>query len=149
MPEINLTQAEADTLIAMEKHRMDDNRWGFPGPGESIHIPLISANGKENFHLDISRGRIDLLKGTYQNRSRQVVILARLDFGGPPHRNPDNVEIVCPHIHIYKEGYGDKWAFPLPNDKFNKIEDQWELLKEFMQFCNIIKAPKIDRGLFS
>jgi hypothetical protein len=149
MPEINLTQAEADALLAMEKHRIDDNRWDFPDPGESIHIPLISANGRENFHLDIRRGKIDLSKGTYQNRSRQIVILARLDFGGPPHRNPDDIEVPSPHIHVYKEGYGDKWAIPLPYNILININDRWQLLKDFMQFCNIAKAPKIDRGLFS
>jgi hypothetical protein len=149
MPEINLPQAEADALLAMEKHRIDDNRWNFPDPGESIHIPLISASGRENFHLDISRGKIDLSKGTYQNRSRQIVILARLDFGGQPHRNPDNVEIPCPHIHVYKEGFGDKWAIPLPYDIIINIDDRWQLLKDFMQFCNIVKPPKIERGLFS
>lgn len=149
MPEINLTQAEADALLAMEKHRVDDSRWNFPDLGESIHIPLISANGRENFHLDISRGKINLFKGTYQNRSRQIVILARIDFGGQPHRNPDDVEIPSPHIHVYKEGYGDKWAIPLPYDIFFNIDDRWQLLKDFMQFCNIMEAPKIERGLFS
>jgi hypothetical protein len=148
MPEINLTQAEADALLAMEKHRTDDNRLNFPDSGESMHIPLISANGRENFHLDISRGKINLSKGTYQNRSRQIVILARLDFGGQPHRNPDDVEIPSPHIHIYKEGYGDKWAIPLPYDILVTTDDIWQLLKDFMIFCNITKAPKIERGLF-
>jgi len=149
MPEINLTQVEADALLAMEKHRVDNIRWDFPDLGESIRIPLISANGRENFHLDISRGKINLFKGTYQNRSRQIVILARLDFGGQPHRNPDDIEIPSPHIHIYKEGYADKWAFILPYDIFINTDDRWQLLKDFMQFCNIIKAPRIERRLFS
>ncbi len=35
-----------------------------------------------------------LTKGTYQNRARGVAILARLDFGGAPHRNRDDQEIV-------------------------------------------------------
>jgi hypothetical protein len=123
MPEINPTQAEADALLAMEKHRIDDSRWDFPDPGESMHIPLVSANGRENFHLDIRRGKIDLSKGTYQNRSRQIVILARLDFGGPPHRNPDDIEVPSPHIHVYKEGYGDKWAIPLPYSILINVND--------------------------
>jgi hypothetical protein len=48
-----------------------------------------------------------------------------------------------------KEGYGDKWAIPLPYNILININDRWQLLKDFMQFCNIAKAPKIDRGLFS
>jgi hypothetical protein len=149
MPGIDLTQAEADALIALEKHRVDENSWDYPNPGESIHIPLISANGRENFHLDIARGNINLNKGTYQNRYRQVVILVRLDFGGQPHRNPDGIDIPSPHIHIYKEGFADKWAFPISKQTFTDIDDRWQLLKEFMQYCNITKPPKIERGLFS
>jgi len=33
MAEINLTQAEADALLAMEKHRLDDASSDFPSHG--------------------------------------------------------------------------------------------------------------------
>jgi hypothetical protein len=69
MAEINLTQTEADALIAMEKHRVNDERWDYPVLGGSISVPLISADRRENFILDVSRGRINFAKGTYQNRS--------------------------------------------------------------------------------
>ncbi|MFW9280162.1 DUF6978 family protein [Glaesserella parasuis] len=26
--------------------------------------------------------------------------MVRLDIEGPPHRNPDGEEIICPHIHL-------------------------------------------------
>ncbi|HPJ69056.1 MAG TPA: hypothetical protein PLQ82_13780 [Desulfobacteraceae bacterium] len=149
MAEINLTQSEADSLISMEKYRVDDTLWNYPGLGGSIIIPLLSKDKRENFLLDISRGKIDLLKGTYQNRSRQVVVLVRLDFGGQPHRNPDGNEISSPHLHIYREGYGDKWAMSLPLDKFPDINNLWHTLQDFLRFCHIIEPPIIERGLFS
>ncbi len=149
MAEINLTQAEADALIAMEKHRIDDTRWDYSGLGGSISIPLVSANKRENFMLDISRGRIDLLRGKYQNRARQVIVLVRLDFGGQPHRNPDDKEIPSPHLHIYREGFGDKWAFPVPSGHFPNLSDLWQTLNDFMVFCNIKEPPIIERGLFT
>ncbi len=149
MADINLTQAEADALIAMEKHRFDDMRWDYPGLGGSISVPLVSPDKRENFLLDVSRGRIDLLKGTYQNRSRQVVVLVRLDFGGQPHRNPDDQEIHSPHLHVYREGYGDKWAVPVPPERFPDTSDLWQLLQDFMRFCNITEPPFIEKGLFS
>ena len=148
MSEINLTQAEANALIASGKCRVDDARHNYPGLGGSISIPLVSSDKRENFLLDISRGRIDLLKGKYQNRSRQVIILVRLDFGGQPHRNPDGEEVPSPHLHIYREGYGDKWAVPVPTDRFPNISDLWQTLGDFMKFCNIVEPPLIDRGLF-
>lgn len=149
MAEINLMQAEADALVAMEKHRADDQRWDFPSLGGSIIIPLVSANKKEQFLLDVRRGRIDLAKGTYQNRARQVVILLRLDFGGAPHRNPNDEEIGSPHLHIYREGWGDKWAVPAPPEWFSSPGDHWRLLEVFMKHCNITQPPIIDKGLFT
>jgi len=149
MSDITLTQAEADALMAMPKHRQNDDWWDYPGLGGSIAIPLISPDKRENFLLDISRGRIDLSKGKYQNRARQVIILARLDFGGAPHRNPDGKEIPCPHLHIYREGFGHKWAIPLPNAHFPSTTDLWQTLQDFMQFCNVVKPPAIQKGLFA
>lgn len=148
MPETTLTQAEADALLAMEKHRVDDTRHQFPALGGSIEVPLISANKRENFLLDITRGRINLKKATYQNRVRSVVILARLDIDGPPHENPDGQEILCPHLHTYREGYGDKWAVPAPATEFPRIGDLWGSLSDFMTFCQITETPYIERDLF-
>jgi len=147
MAEINLSQAEADALIKMEKHRVDNEKWLFPTDGVAS-IPLMSADKREDFMLDIRRARIDLLKGTYQNRARQIVTLARLDFGAKPHRNPDGNMVASPHIHIYREGFGDKWAEPLKTNQFGKPDDIWQLLQDFMKVCNITKPPVIEKGLF-
>ena len=149
MADINLTQAEADALIAMEKHRTDDQTWDYPNFGGSITISLISANKRENFLLDITRSRINLTKGTYQNRGRNVVVLVRLDFGGSPHRNPDGGEVPSPHIHIYREGFGDKWAYSVPANVFSDISHPWQTLEDFMRYCNITHPPSIQKGLWS
>lgn len=147
--EINLTQTEADALTKTEKHRVNDQRWDYPDVGGYIRIPLVSANQREEFLLDVSRGRIDLAKGTYQNRGRQVVVLVRLDFGGAPHRNPDGEEIAAPHIHLYRQGFGDKWAFSVPVDQFPDLGDPWQTLNDFMRYCNVVERPNIQRGLFT
>lgn len=149
MADINLTQAEADALIATEKHRANEEYADFPMGGQSVVLPLQSADRREQFLLDLSRGRIDLLKIKMQNRGRQVVVLVRLDLGGAPHRNPDDEEISGPHLHLYREGYGDKWAVPVPMDHFSNLADVWVTLEEFMRFCNITRPPHIERGLFT
>ena len=149
MADIDLSQKEADALIAMEKHRVDERTWNYPAAvGGAISIPLISADRQETFALDVSRGRIDLRKGTYQNRARQVIVLVRLDFGGAPHRNPDGEEVPCPHLHVYREGYADKYAVVVPTDAFRNVEDPWQALQDFMRYCNITKSPAIERGLW-
>lgn len=147
MVEAELAQAEADALIAMEKHRSNDEDSRFPGRGQSLSLPLESADGRERFLLDLSRGRIDLRKVKMQNRARRVVVLVRLDVGGPPHRNPDDVEIGTPHIHLYRAGHGDKWAYPVPRKKFRDLTDEGKTLQDFLDFCNVTEPPRINMGL--
>jgi hypothetical protein len=149
MADTNLTQAIADELIAMEKHRANEDSHAFPMGGESLAIPLQSHDKREMFLLDLSRGRIDLAKVKMQNRARQVVILVRVDIAGAPHRNPDGVDVPCPHMHVYREGYGDKWAAPIPTDRFTDPSDIWTTFRQFMAFCNITQPPNIERGLFT
>lgn len=149
MADMNITQAEADALIALPKIRTSDEPWNYPSLGGLISVPLVSPDKRENFLLDIRKGRIDLSKGSYQNRSRQVIVLVRIDFGGSVHRNPDGAEVSCPHLHLYREGYGDKWAMSLPNDFFPDVMDVMNLLDAFMRYCNIVEPPIIQRGLFS
>ena len=148
MADIDLTQTEADRLIAMQKHCSEDREWNFPAPGERLTILLTSIDKREAFILDITRVRIKLTKATFQNRARSVIILLRLDLDGAPHRTPDDEEIPCPHLHIYKEGYGDKWAIPAPADKFPNTGDLFKTLEDFMQHCNIVELPRLQNGLF-
>ncbi|GAB6285334.1 MAG: hypothetical protein STSR0009_15350 [Methanoregula sp.] len=147
MNEINLDQVTADALIAVPKVRANNDVSHYPGLGGYLSLPLLSEDGHESFHLDIRRGGIDLVKGTYQNRAMQVVVLVRLDFGGAPHRNPDDAEIPAPHLHIYREGYGDKWAIPAPQEQFPHLQDLWITLQDFMNYCNIVNPPLIQRGI--
>ena len=144
MAEIQIPQAEADALIEMEKPSVEERNWLFPDPGGRLAIPLVSPDKR-----DITRAQIRLTKATYQNRARQAIILMRLDLDGPPHRNPDDEEIPCPHIHRYREGYGDKWASPAPVDRYPDVEDLFSTFEAFMRHCNITVPPQIDKGLFS
>ncbi len=141
----NLGQAEADALMYMEKHYVDGKLLKYPGQGQELEIPLVSADKRESFILDVSRGNINLSKVKYQERARQVEALVRLELGGPPHRNPDDSEIGVPHIHIYKEGFGDKWAYEVPLDRFPRLSDIYGTLDDFMAYCNITQTPKFLR----
>ena len=145
MDEIFLSQDEANMLIEMPKQRVNNGITYLPGRGVSMILPLVSEDHQEQFSLDIYRGRIDLAKLRYQNRGRQVVILLRLDLLGPIHTNPDGAELPCPHLHKYRQGYSDKWAYPIPSD-FANLADTWQTLQDFMHYCNIIRPPEIQRG---
>ncbi|HXU45655.1 MAG TPA: hypothetical protein VN783_09020 [Thermoanaerobaculia bacterium] len=147
MSELQLPQAEADNLIAMEKHRQDERAWNAPGPGKKVSIPLVSADRRENFLFDLRKGRLRLSQATYQTRARLVICLIRLDLDGPGHRNPDGEEIDCPHLHLYREGYGDKWAQPIP-DNFRDPTDFWVTLEDFFSYSGVTQAPFVRRELF-
>ena len=75
MADIALTQAEADALIALPKVRADLTTRQYPALGGALTVPLTSADKRESFLLDISRGRIDLRRGKCQSRARYVIVL--------------------------------------------------------------------------
>ncbi|MDR3244746.1 MAG: hypothetical protein LBT79_08380 [Elusimicrobiota bacterium] len=147
---IILTEEEANTLLLLEKHYKDDKNFDFPALGGSIRIPLFSSDNREEFSLDITRAYVRLNKNSMQHRVRRTMILARIDIEGASHTNPDDKEIPCPHIHLYKEGFNDKWAYPLPNT-FSNTNDILKTLDEFMNYCHIVTKPIIlssKEGLF-
>src|SRR5260370_38109312 len=107
-----LTQGEADKLIAIRKLWVSPETISLP-PGSDLTYELVSDDKQEQFLLDLWRGTLRLSKLKFQNRARQVVILVRLDVDGAPHTNPDGQRLGGTHIHIYREGYDDRWAYTL------------------------------------
>ncbi len=102
MADIEITQAEADALIAMEKRFVDEDDWTFPPPGQRMALALTT-----------------------------------------PDKRP------CPHLHIYREGYGVKWAVPIPIDRYRNPADLFSTCEAFLQHCNITGPAKMRKGLFS
>jgi Family of unknown function (DUF6978) len=51
MTDINLTQSEADALIAMKKYRINEAQWDYPSLGGTVSIPLRSEDKREEFFL--------------------------------------------------------------------------------------------------
>ena len=147
VPDVNLTQAEADDLIRLQKYRTDCKVWHYPYFGGRTNIPLASKDRREEFLLDMYRGGISLTKQSFQNRARRVVILLRLCVLGSPHRNPDGQEILAPHLHVYREGFADKWAVPALAYNFGNMADPWQTLQDFMRYCNVTDPPNIRREL--
>jgi hypothetical protein len=66
-----------------------------------------------------------------------VHVLVRLDVDGSPHTNPDGQRFKGTHIHYYREGYDDKWAFPLDPSIFTDTSDIGLTLEQFCSHCNI------------
>ena len=45
-------------------------------------------------------------------------------------------------MHIYTEGYNDKFAYPLSNC-FSNADDIIQLFMEFLSYSNVLNADKI------
>ena len=136
-----LSQSEADGLLGMNKFCVNDQLHIFPVHGGAISVGLRSEDDRESFLLDIYCKRI-ALKIKYQTRARANVVLVRLDFGSP-HRNPDGKEVGVPHLHLYREGSGDKWAIDVPPNMLQNPGDDMQVLKDFMSYCQIVQPPNI------
>ncbi|MCY3832635.1 MAG: hypothetical protein OXG85_06435 [Chloroflexi bacterium] len=136
-------------MLALEKHRVSDEPIRFPLPRRRSFARLASADGEEEFVLDIYFGDVDFSRFSIQLRARQSVILARLELDGPIHENPDGFLIPTPHLHLYREGEGVIWAFKIPTQKFTNLSDRSILWNDFMCFCNITIPPRIQRDMFS
>lgn len=143
-----LSQAEADRLMEMLKRFVDRATINFPLSGQSSKWEVKSDDGRESFLIDAQRkGKIKLSKCTFQERYHVIEIMLRLDIDGPPHDNPDGTEVPCPHLHIYREGFADQWAFPLPAGAFTDTSDLVKTLREFLEFCKVQNIPAIQGGL--
>lgn len=137
MSALELTQAEADTLLTMPKRAALGVELNYPGLGKKLSVDLMSLDGRESFHLDVGRSYVKLTRATFQTRARSIICLARVDLDGAPHTNPDGEELPCPHLHLYREGYGDRWAYPLPTSIFENADDRKRVLQEFLIYCAI------------
>lgn len=141
-----LTQVEADTLIAMQKTFSELVTITLHAGTDQTH-ELIGADKKERFLLDLSRGTIRLSKVKLQTRGRIAIVLVRLDVDGSPHTNPDGSYIGRTHIHLYREGFDDKWAYPIDPAIFTSLADINETFRSFCGYCNIIGIPSFQEDL--
>lgn len=138
-----LTQAEAEHLMQVVKHFVHPpDRIDIP-PGVSGTFELTDPNDRERFLLDIWRSTLRISKLTFQNRVRTVVVLARLDVNGAPHTNPDGQSLPGTHLHLFREGYDDKWAIPVDVNKFTLLTDPGKTFHEFCAFCSIESPPPV------
>ena len=139
-----LTQQEVDFFLNLPKKLVSTGSITFPKINTACLLDAISLDGRIKFIIDINRkGKRKPTKCTYQNRYKKDIILLRLDIDGPEHENPDGIEIPCPHIHIYREGYETKWAYPLPDEVFENTNDLITTLLNFLNYCRVVNTDQI------
>ncbi|MGG1550944.1 DUF6978 family protein [Paenibacillus ferrarius] len=138
-----LTDLEARRLLDAVKALDSTKPIAFPSIQSYITLEASSSQANDKFQIDINRKTLNVKKCTYQTRYKKSVNLLRIDIEGPPHPNPDGTEIPCPHIHIYRDGYDDKWAYPLSSEIITNPKDLIQVLIDFLEYNNINNVPSV------
>lgn len=134
-----LEQWEADRLLKLPKTYSLSLVVDL-GPGVDDDHQVESSDGTEFFVLDVRVSRRNPRKARFQLRYRREIVLARLCMS-VPHSNPDGVLLGFPHLHLYKEDHGAKWA--------EQIDLQADAATGLEFFCEKINlpSPNIQGGL--
>ena len=140
-----MKQNTADYLMGIKKKIVEPSIL-IPATNEKTTLNVQSLDKSEMFQLDINRaGCIKISRCTMQERYGIITPLVRLDLDETKkHQNPDQSIVVGPHLHVYKEGYGDRWAYALSDLNccpFTNITDLMITFMEFCKFCNIEEIP--------
>lgn len=136
---IDLTTSEANKLIQLLKIAEERGLkvdWKFIDEQEKYIIDFSAipkeVDGDIKFKVKANKrfktSFALLLNGTN-------IALLRIDKNF--HTNPDGSKLSNTHIHIYQEGYGDKWAYPL--DDFNMDDTNTSFIK-FLDKINFDKS---------
>jgi hypothetical protein len=161
---MSLTNQQAQVLFSLDKSTEFSN-YILPNLNEFLKIklhPVDTHFRDEVFLLDINRKSMVLRKKTFQSRVQNNIVLRRLDFYAGHHNPtintiPDGLDARVielmhkyedkrfsdeTHIHLYIDGYGEKWAFPLTEFDFAIPEDDIiAQTQAFCRYCNISKLP--------
>lgn len=130
----------------MEKRLVRRVTISMPSGVDTTH-QLVGSDVRERFLPDLWRGTIRISKVNLQARGRNVVVLVRLDVDGAPHTNPDGQGISKTHLHVYREGFEDKWAFPPNSAEFAHTTDLARTLRDFCRYSNIVDPPPFQERL--
>jgi hypothetical protein len=82
---------------------------------------------------------------TYHQRIFTSITLLRLDIDTKPHQNPDGKKISGTHLHVYRHGFGDGWAYELTDPALCEIWPEFDfsvftqgdLVNKFYAFANL------------
>jgi hypothetical protein len=145
---MGITQTEYNFLMIQEKEFENLIEPLSLGPAPlQWSKKIIATSTKELFLFDFYRGSFELSKYTFNKRYRQTIILLRYDNGGR-HTNPDGVLFEGPHVHFYREGYNDKFAFPVSEIGVAVVDSLETVLRKILDFCNVKRFPTIEVPMF-
>jgi len=138
-----LDDATFEALLAIAKLLLSASKTILlPEFGNALQLALDSVDEQLHFKFAIDVNRKASKKKnkcSYQLRIEKHILL-RLDINcGRMHTNPPafgGETIAGDHLHIFKEGYGVKVAYPVPTD-FQSLQNLATTLRDFMIYSNV------------
>ena len=106
---------------------------------------ILSDDSGNLFRLILENGRRKN-KYKFQIMSKNnSIILCRIDTSGPDYYNPgSDIPVPYPHIHIYKQGFRDSFAYTLESlDEFSGCENECSMLKNLLNYFNVNNVGRI------
>lgn len=142
---MTLTQEKFNELMSLEKF-IEAKKYLLPGQNEKNSVSVSDVNGYEKFILDVNR------KGSFENKctiqtryiNEGTTIIVCLDINGPEHMNPDGRILSRNHIHIYKEGFEDKYAYDLDEFDWDLFQNIFSLILLFADYCRYNKIKETE-----
>jgi len=144
-----LSDTEVQRLIHLQKKFADEAEVLVPASGQYEHCSeLVAIKDGDRFLLDVSRAAIRLTRCKTQTRYARNTILIRVEIDGPPHDNPDGTEVGPSHVHVYREGYDAKWAYPIDEfPEFMGCTSLIELVRKFSRYCGVVSRIPYQEGV--
>ena len=135
---------DANIIIYEEKQFLDSHA-DFPALHNTIKLNGLGQRTKYEYIVDVNRKYYLLNRITYHQRVFTNITLLRLDIDTKPHRNPDGKKINGTHLHVYREGYGDSWAYELNDPALHELWPKFafstllqeDLINKFYSFAKL------------
>lgn len=134
---MELTQALADRYRLSPKRLKNGGTLNLNAEFKIIGEELISDEFGDIFKLDLRKNKIELKVLNCNTRANDCFVIARLDVNDREHKNPDGTKVGETHLHIYKEGYNDRYAYDPSKYGFSNYNDVPALILQFANFCKI------------
>lgn len=140
----SLTDSEARFLLEIEKI-VTENSIDIPIDGDKCGLNLERHDNNDNvLIIHIVSSSKNKEKYTFNVVYNKCITILRIDIGGSlVHINPDGTEIPVPHMHIYRDGFDDTFAIPLP-DSFSDVDNIAKVLYDLFAYSNVINRDNVE-----
>lgn len=136
-----LTDAQVDFLIKIEKIILD--RADLPVNGDKrVYRLSKSRSFRKILSLNCNSSNKNNNKYSYTIVYKGLRIFS-VDLMSSPHTNPDGARISGNHMHIYKEGFYDQYAYEL-SDVFKDPKDFLTTFYDVLAYSNVINRDEIE-----